>query len=184
MSVFEKGSVANRVLSVLLAMAIAIWGVNASAISQAWADNDDAQDEMTALVENSQGGEEITTMADDTVVDNVLFAKAEAAKDADDNPIVEALTGESLKVSYYAYNDNPNATALAQVRLFIDQTTLNANVTRLTEEGFDRASTEEQAFDLKISEGGVATEVKAVWHTMAADDEDNPTAGGGESARG
>ena len=103
--------------------------------------------------------------SEDEVVDNDLFISVEPLKDDDGVVLDKAETGEKLTAEFYAFNDNPNSTAIARIRLFAEQTTVDTDNTVVEHDKED--------VELKSEVGGRATTIIGKWNTLESDDPDN-----------
>ena len=111
---------------------------------------------------------------DGEVVNNVLFTSINAVTDDSGSPIVSALTGEKLGTNIYIYNDNPNATAVAKVRLYTDQSSVDYNQTEVTPQGYDQATLGQPVLTLgETTAAGNATTITAAWNLLEKTDADN-----------
>ena len=110
--------------------------------------------------------EEADDPTEDEVVDNDLFVSVQPLRDDDEVAIDTAETGEKLTARFYAFNDNPNATAIAKIRVYADQITRKTDRTAVKHDDEDKV-------ELKGAVGDKATTIVAEWKTLKADDPEN-----------
>lgn len=107
--------------------------------------------------EKGEAAENGESTSDGEIINESVFVNLSAGTKEDGTPVMNALTGEMLKAVVYAYNDNPNATALATIRIYVKQTKGSQKI----------APKDTHKQELKLQGIGgkpVATTVEAVWH--------------------
>ena len=99
---------------------------------------------------------------DEEINESLVVAITTGAADDQGQPIYTALTGETQKAVIYAYNDNANATAMAQVRVYVTEPDYARNIKHVT-------LTNTDALELTAMAGNEALTVTAQYNRVSDD---------------